>query len=118
MGHFDARLDPQDVPRLAGLAERLNAATPFTVSGTRALSQIMRERGTPITLKSRFPVVSVEEGPDDIGIVCVLGGIDMKENVVASITHLVLPTGAPLFAEAADYQRKRIKRLAKRDRYS
>jgi|GEM_PF-920363 hypothetical protein len=100
------------------LAERLNAATPFTVSGTRALSQIMRERGTPITLKSRFPVVSVEEGPDDIGIVCVLGGIDMKENVVASITHLVLPTGAPLFAEAADYQRKRIKRLAKRDRYS
>jgi len=25
MGHFDARLDPQDVPRFAGIAERLNA---------------------------------------------------------------------------------------------
>lgn len=99
------------------LAERLNAATPFMVNGTRDLTQLLRERGTPITLKTKIPVVAVEEGPDEAGIVCVLGEIDPKEEIVVSITLVVLPTSGPLFAEAADYQRKRIKRLAKLDRY-
>ncbi len=99
------------------LADRLNAATPFMVNGTRELTRLLRERGTPITLKTKIPVVAVEEGPDEAGIVCVLGEIDPKEEVVVSITLVVLPTSGPLFAEAADYQRRRIKRLARMDRY-
>ncbi len=99
------------------LAQRLNAATPFMVSGTRDLTRLLRERGTPITLKTKIPVVAVEEGPDEAGIVCVLGEIDPEKDVVVSITLLVLPTSGPLFSEAADYQRKRVKRLAKLDRY-
>lgn len=105
------RTAPSSLAKPITLAERLHALTPFTVTGTRELTQVMREEGLPITMKSKLTVTKVEDGPDEIGIACFLDGISADELVVAPLTYLVLPGSLPLFKEASNYQRRSLKRI-------
>lgn len=95
------------------LAERLNAATPFTATGTRELTQVMREQGTPITLKTALTVERVEEGPVEAGITCVLQSTSTGVQFAAPLTYLLLPASSPFFREVEDWRRKRHKIIAR-----
>ena len=95
------------------LAERLHAAAPFKATGTRELTQVMRERGTPITLKTVLTITHVYEGPDEIGIACALGSLDTEAQVVAPLTYLVLPPSSPFAREVEEWRRKRHRLIAK-----
>ena len=95
------------------LAERLNAATPFKATGTRELTQVMREQGTPITLKTALTVERVEEGPVEVGITCVLQDTGTGVQFVAPLTYLLLPASSPYYREVEDWRRKRHKVIAR-----
>ncbi len=95
------------------LAERLNAATPFTATGTRELTQVMREQGTPISLKTMLTVERVEEGPLEVGITCVLQDTGTGVQFAAPLTYLVLPASSPFFREVEVWRRKRHKIIAR-----
>lgn len=89
--------------------EKLNKIVPFNASPTREL--VVQLRGKmPITLKSELLVNSVYNSDDAGGIVC---AIQMENNEVlaCSLTHLIIPSGNPLYKEILEYQTKRIKHL-------
>lgn len=95
------------------LAERLNAAAPFTATGTRELAQVLRQQGKPITLKTVLTVEQVQEGPEEIGITCVLESTGSGVQFAAPLTYLVLPSASPFYREVEDWRRKRHKIIAR-----
>jgi hypothetical protein len=95
------------------LGERLHAAVPFTAMPTRELSQLMRERGTPITLKTMLTITEVYDGPIEMGIACALESSGSGERVIAPLTYLVLPSSSSFYREVEDWRRKRHKQIAK-----
>lgn len=114
--HADTRPDSPVPKAPVTLAERLNAAAPFNVTGTRELTQVLREKGSPITLKSVLCVVEVIEGPEEVGIACKLDGKQDDEVFMVPLTYLIFPRSSPFFTEVAQWQRKRHKVIERLNR--
>ena len=97
------------------LVARMNALVPYAVLPTREVVQALRSGGFPATLKRSLLVTRVRAAPDELGIAC---DLDLENGTAAcvSITGLILGPDFPLFAEVGEYQRRRIKRLARQNR--
>lgn len=92
------------------LTKKLEAEIPITAYPIRELVQIFRNKGNPITLKSKLTITSVFNSGDISGIMCVVKEND--GNVIAcSLTHLIFEPKFHLYKDIIAYQQKRFKRI-------
>jgi hypothetical protein len=92
------------------LTKKLENEIPITAYPIRELVQIFREKGKPITLKSKLTITSVINSGDISGIMCTV--MENDGNVIAcSLTHLIFDSKFQLYNDIIDYQRKRYKRI-------
>ena len=92
------------------LTKKLENEIPITAYPIRELLQIFRDKGNPITLKSKLTITSVINSGDISGIMCTV--MENDDNVIAcSLTHLIFEPKFHLYKDIIDYQRKRYKRI-------
>jgi hypothetical protein len=92
------------------LAKKLENEIPIPAYPIRELVQIFRDKGNPITLKSKLTITSVINSGDISGIMCTV--MENDDNVIAcSLTHLIFDPKFHLHKDILDYQRKRYKRI-------
>jgi len=92
------------------LTEKLEKEIPITAYPIRELVQIFRDKGNPITLKSKLTITSVFNSGDISGIMCTV--MENNDNVIAcSLTHLLFERKFHLYKDILDYQQKRFKRI-------
>ena len=92
------------------LTKKLELEIPMTAYPVRELVQIFREKGDPITLKSKLTITRVFNSGDISGILCTVGE-DAKNVFVCSLTHLIFDKTFSLYKEIVDYQQRRNKRI-------
>ena len=94
------------------LTEKIEKNLPLTAMPIRELVQIFRDKGNPITLKTKLTITNVHNSGDISGIMCTVQ--NNNENVIiCALTHLIFSTNCPLYREICDYQRKRERRIKK-----
>ena len=92
------------------LTKKLENKIPITAHPIRELVQIFRDKGNPITLKSKLTITSVVNSGDISGIMCTV--MENDDNIIAcSLTHLIFDSTCCLYKDIIDYQRKRYKRI-------
>ena len=92
------------------LTKQLENEIPITAYPIRELVQIFRDKGNPITLKSKLTITSVINSGDISGIMCTV--MENDDNVIAcSLTHLLFDSKFRLYKNIIEYQRKRYKRI-------
>ena len=92
------------------LTTKLENEIPVTAYPIRELVQIFRNKGKPITLKSKLTITSVFNSEDISGIMCTV--MENEGNViVCSLTHLIFDSKFHLYKDIIDYQQKRSKRI-------
>jgi hypothetical protein len=93
------------------LSEKLEKEVPVTAYPIRELVQILRDKGNPITLKSKLIITKVFNTGDISGIVCTIG--EDRENVfICSLSHLKFDPTFHLYNDIVEYQLKRSKRIS------
>jgi hypothetical protein len=92
------------------LTEKIRENLPLKAFPIRDLVQIFRKDGHPITLTSELTIRDVHNSGDISGIMCIVEAIDGYK-IACALTHLIFPKTSVLFAEIADYQNKREKRI-------
>jgi hypothetical protein len=108
-----------DFEEAQALSDRLEKTMPFQVRLGKELLKMMRDRGESVSADTIFNVNLVKYSGDIGGINCGLesiSGMDLKEQFVVSITHLIVDPQHPLASEVKAYQAKRIQRLKLQDR--
>ena len=100
-----------DYPSASALQRQLDAATPFNVRPAKPLLKAMRARGTPLKAQQDYAVSKVLYSGDEGGILCTLTGAIAAEDVVASLTHLIIDPAHPLAERVQAYQRHRTHQL-------
>ena len=92
------------------LTTKLENEIPVTAYPIRELVQIFRNKGKPITLKSKLTITSVFNSGDISGIMCTV--MENEDNVIAcSLIHLIFDSKFHLYKDIIDYQQKRSKRI-------
>lgn len=92
------------------LTKKLEKEIPITAYPIRELVQIFRDKGNPITLKSKLTITSVFNSGDVSGIMCAV--MEKEDNIIAcGLTHLTFDPKFHLYKEITDYQRKRNRRI-------
>jgi hypothetical protein len=101
----------------AGLTKKLENEIPITAYPVRELLPVFRDKGNPITLKTKLTITGVINSGDISGILCTV--MENKENVIAcSLTHLIFEPECPLYKDIIAYQQKRFKRIEQLNRMS
>lgn len=98
-----------------GLTAKIKERLPMKAFPVRELTQIFRKDGYPITLKTELTITDVNNSGDISGIMCVIEMEDKKHVLVCALSHLVFPRTEALYAEIAEYQIKRAKRVRRLD---
>ena len=102
-------IDDQDkTQRLLAVLKR---HVPFEVRLGPELVRHLTSQSPPIALPARPTVRELHYAGDEGGIVCALDLADGKNMLSVSLTHVIVPPPHPAAAEAARYQKHRIKRL-------
>jgi len=92
------------------LTKKLENEIPITAYPIRELVQIFRDKGNPITLKSKLTITRVMNSGDISGIMCAV--MEKDDNIIAcALTHLIFDPKFHLYKDIIDYQRKRYKRI-------
>jgi hypothetical protein len=94
----------------ATLTEKLEKEIPITAYPIRELVQILRDKGNPITLKSKLTITKVFNSGDISGIVCTIDENE-KDVFICSLSHLKFDPGFKFYNDIVDYQRKRVRRV-------
>jgi hypothetical protein len=99
--------------KTAALLAMLDAALPFEAELTSGLMAELTAKHFSAGLQRRQTVSKVSYAGDEGGIMCCIEPRDGKNVIVTSITHVRIPAHLPFAAAAADYQKRRIKKLKK-----
>jgi hypothetical protein len=98
------------------LSHQLEASVPFKVRPGKPLLKLMQDKGTPMSAERDYTVEKVMYSGDEGGIICMLQGkATDKEQIGASLTHLVIDPGHPLCEPVRVYQRQRTHRLKQQE---
>ncbi len=103
--------DPEKTQRLL---EAMRACLPFEARLTEHSLRYLRSQPGMGEITDRHMVCNIYYAGDEGGIVCYLDPGSSKQQIVISLTHLLMPAAVPVVAAAAArYQKHRIKRLKK-----
>ena len=102
-----------DPEKTQHLLSALRAELPFEVRLAPTLVRHLQSTSPTAASSDRHLVRGISYAGDEGGIVCHLDPGNGREVLVVSLTHLHVPASVPVAAEAAAYQRRRIKRLKK-----
>ena len=102
-----------DPTQVTALMQKMEAHLPIPAQGTNALVRTLRTSGVKLSSKRHVQIEKVLYLGDEGGIGCGLR-IPGREDtaVVASLTHLRLPTTHPLAPDVRAYQIARTRKLA------
>jgi len=92
------------------LLEEMKQCLPIPVRPTKQLYKLLRKKGTSIEMDSYVNIIGLFDSGDMGGIICALDG-NKKEQLVVSITQLIIKPDHPLSNKIAAYQINRIKNL-------
>src|SRR5665811_789940 len=92
------------------LLEEMKQCLPIPVRPTKQLYRLLRKKGTSIEMDSYVNIIEVFDSGDIGGIICALDG-NKKEQLIISLTQLIIKPDHPLSNKIAAYQIKRIKSL-------
>ena len=97
------------------LIEKLKEHLPIIASPTKQFIQAMKDNKIEITKDQELQIDSVLYMGDEGGISCSMSmPKDSERVVVTSITHIRIPFSHPMSKEIVQYQKRRIKKLARR----
>jgi hypothetical protein len=102
-----------DPEKTQHLLRALRAELPFEVRLAPTLARHLQSRLPTVVSSDRHLVRGISYAGDEGGIVCHLDAGNGQEVLVVSLTHLHVPASVSVAAEAAVYQKRRIKRLKK-----
>ena len=102
-----------DPEKTQHLINALRAEVPFEVRLTPTLLRHLQSRSSMAASSARHLVRSISYAGDEGGILCHLDAGNGQEVLIVSLTHLNVPASVSVAADAAAYQKRRIKRLKK-----
>jgi len=92
------------------LLEEMKQCLPIPVRPTKQLYRLLRKKGTSIEMDSYVNIIGVFDSGDMGGIICALDG-NKKDQLVVSLTQLLIKPDHPLIDKITAYQKNRIKSL-------
>jgi hypothetical protein len=92
------------------LLEEMKQCLPIPVRPTKQLCRLLRKKGTYIEMDIYINIIGVFDSGDMGGIICALDS-NQKDQLVVSLTQLLIKPDHPLSNKIAAYQIKRIKSL-------